>query len=155
MLLFFFEQFERPENLTGIILALMAGLFLAGLLLIQRKNHPDYQAGSIFYGNLIVVACMFPWFKASPYPQGIELVYLIFLGFIQLGLGFVLFTYGQRYISAIESSLLAMIEPLLNPIWVMIGYGEYPSKWAYVGGFIILSSLIIRLLYVRSNTDNG
>jgi drug/metabolite transporter, DME family len=149
MVLFFFEQFEQPDNLTGIILALMAGFFLAALLLIQRKNDPDYQPGAIFYGNIIVVICMYPWFSASPYPQGIELGYLAFLGFIQLGLGFVLFTYGQRYINAIESSLLAMIEPMLNPLWVMIGYGEYPSRWAYLGGAIILSSLVIRLLLIR------
>jgi drug/metabolite transporter (DMT)-like permease len=92
---------------------------------------------------------MIPWFQASPYPQGTELVYLLYLGFVQLGLGFILFTYGQRHIPAIDSSLIAMIEPLLSPIWVILGYGEVPSVWAFIGGGIILSSLIFRMIWVR------
>jgi len=149
LLLFLMDEFEKPENLLGIGLAFISGIMWTGLVLSQRKNEPKYQGGSIFYGNIIVILCMIPWFQASPYPQGTELVYLLYLGFVQLGLGFILFTYGQRHIPAIDSSLIAMIEPLLSPIWVIIGYGEVPSVWAFVGGGIILSSLIFRMIWVR------
>lgn len=149
MLLFFMDQFEKPENWLGMALAIVSGFMWTGLVLSQRKNEAKYQGGTIFYGNLIVVLCMIPWFKSSPYPQGIELVYLIYLGFVQLGIGFLLFTYGQRHIAAIDSSLIAMIEPLLNPVWVVIGYGERPSQWAIVGGAIILLTLITRMIWVR------
>jgi drug/metabolite transporter, DME family len=149
LLLFFMDQFEKPENWLGMLLAVFSGFMWTGLVLSQRKNEPKYQGGSIFYGNIIVIICMIPWFKAAPYPQGTELIYLLFLGFVQLGLGFILFTYGQRHIPAIDSSLIAMIEPLLNPVWVIIGYGEVPSMWAFIGGGVILSSLIVRMLWVR------
>jgi drug/metabolite transporter, DME family len=149
LLLFLMDEFEKPDNLLGIGLAFISGIMWTGLVLSQRKNEAKYQGGSIFYGNIIVILFMIPWFQASPYPQGTELVYLLYLGFVQLGLGFILFTYGQRHIPAIDSSLIAMIEPLLSPIWVILGYGEVPSVWAFVGGGIILSSLIFRMIWVR------
>ena len=50
---------------------------------------------------------------------------------------------------AVEISLLGMLEPVLNPIWVAVGYGELPGLWAIVGGSIILGMLIIRTLLMN------
>jgi hypothetical protein len=41
------------------------------------------------------------------------------------------------------------MEPILNPIWVMIGYGEIPGVWAISGGFIIIFALTFRLIYME------
>jgi DME family drug/metabolite transporter len=49
---------------------------------------------------------------------------------------------------AIESSLIAMLEPLLNPVWVFIGYGENPGSWAVLGGIVIIMSLAFRLYWL-------
>ncbi len=76
---------------------------------------------------------------------------LTFLGFIQLGLGYALFTYGLKRVPAFESSLLAMLEPILNPVWVLIGYGEQPSTNALLGGAVIVGMLIVRIIVVERN----
>jgi drug/metabolite transporter (DMT)-like permease len=149
MSLFLFDQFERPDSMLGTALAVFGGLMLAGLMLTQRKNTPEYQVSTLFLGNLIVVIATIPWLISSPLPSINEWWILMFLGFVQLGFGFLLFTYGQRYITAIESSLLAMLEPMLNPIWVVIGYGEIPTKWAIFGGIVILGSLIFRIVWME------
>ena len=73
----------------------------------------------------------------------------MFLGFGQLGLGFVLFLYGQKHLPALESSLIAMLEPLLNPVWVYVGYGEKPGLWAIFGGSVILAALVIRMVFME------
>jgi drug/metabolite transporter (DMT)-like permease len=75
---------------------------------------------------------------------------LAFLGFVQIGLGYLLFTYGQRRIPALEGALLSMLEPILNPIWVLLWYGEKPSSWAVAGGAIILISLGVRMIYLKN-----
>jgi drug/metabolite transporter (DMT)-like permease len=74
---------------------------------------------------------------------------LAFLGFVQIGLGYLLFTYGQRRIPALEGSLISMLEPILNPIWVLLWYGENPSPWSLAGGAIILMALMVRMIYLR------
>ena len=39
--------------------------------------------------------------------------------------------------------MVPLIEPILNPIWVLIFIGEKPTKWALLGGTVVICSLII------------
>ncbi|MBC7885345.1 MAG: DMT family transporter [Saprospiraceae bacterium] len=149
MCLFFTEQFSSPDNWLGIWLALFSGLILTGLLISQKMNKPEFQTGAVFLGNILVCIFTIPWFIDSPWPTVEEHFYLMILGFGQLGLGYALFIYGQKYLPAIESSLIAMLDPILNPVWVFIGYGEHPGYWAVVGGFIIIAALTLRLFWLE------
>ena len=103
----------------------------------------------ILLGNIWVVLITLPFFFKSPQATGTEHLMLAFLGLIQIGLGFLLFTYGQRRIPAVESSLIAMIEPIFNPVWVLIWYGEEPSVWSMIGGVIILATLMARMIFLK------
>jgi hypothetical protein len=44
-----------------------------------------------------------------------------------------------------------MFEPVLNPIWVFIGYGEVPSFYAIIGGIIIMTAITARTLITNSD----
>jgi drug/metabolite transporter, DME family len=147
--LFFIEQLSSPDNWLGIWLALLSGVILTGLLITQKMNKPEYQPGAVFLGNMLVCLITLPWFITSPSPTITENTYLMILGFGQLGLGFALFLYGQKHLPAIESALIAMLEPLLNPVWVFVGYGEHPGNWAIAGGLIILLTLVFRLYWIE------
>ncbi len=149
MCLFFVEQFSRPDNWLGIWIAFFNGLILAGFLITQKMNKPEFLPGSVFLGNIVVCLITLPWFIENPFPTFQENNYLMILGFGQLGLGFALFLFGQKYLPAIESSLISMLEPLLNPVWVFIGYGENPGYWALVGGLVIIAALIFRLYWIE------
>lgn len=149
MLLFFLDDLGGGDNAFGIILALLGGVVLTGLLISQKLNHPDYQPGAVFWGNILVCALMSPWALSEPFPAYDQNLLLLALGFGQLGLGFALFVKGQKYLSAIESALISMLEPVLNPIWVMIGYGEIPGFYPVLGGTIILLTLLVRIFYLE------
>lgn len=136
-------------NWTGNIIALCSGVALAALLLGQRMNAPEYQVRSIFWGNVLVALVGLPFFLQSPVPTVGQAAMLGFLGIFQIGLGYLLFTYGLKRVLAIESALLAMLEPILNPVWVLIGYGERPTGAAVVGGLVILFALAIRLAWME------
>ncbi len=60
-----------------------------------------------------------------------------------------------EYLPAIESSLISMLEPILNPVWVFIGYGENPGYWAIVGGLVIIAALIFRLYWIEMHQKQG
>jgi drug/metabolite transporter (DMT)-like permease len=68
------------------------------------------------------------------------------MGIIQIGLASTFFAYGIRRISAIQAMLTAMIEPILNPVWVLIVTGEKPSASALAGGSIIVAAVVISSL---------
>lgn len=143
--LFFFGDLNWTGGL-GIGLAALSGLMLAALFLGQRLNPPEYHGAAIFWGNIWVMLIGLPFFLQSAPATMPQHGMLAFLGIMQLGMGYVLFTYGLQRITALEASLLGMLEPILNPIWVLIGHGERPSGLAIIGGFIIIAALILRLV---------
>lgn len=143
--LFFMGDLEVGD-MRGNVLALASGVFLAALMLAQRFNPPDRHEAAIFQGNMLVAVFFFPAVLQGPAPTLPEWGMLAFLGLVQLGLGYVLFTYGLKRVPAFESSLIAMLEPVLNPVWVLIGYGEKPAGTAVAGGLLIVGMLIVRTM---------
>ena len=54
---------------------------------------------------------------------------------------------GAKYISASEVSLLMIIETIMAPIWVWIFLDEVPSSYTFIGGSIIIATLIVNSIY--------
>lgn len=145
MALFFADNMQN-DGMLGNGLALLSGIFLACFLLFQRLNDTKYYNSAIFWGNVGVIFIGLQAFLQAPIPTVPQAAMLGFLGFIQIGLGYLLFNYGLKRTLAIESALLAMIEPILTPLWVWLGYGEQPSVNALIGGTIIIVSLAVRTI---------
>ena len=70
----------------------------------------------------------------------------MFLGVLQIGLAYVLFGYGIARIPALETSLIGMLEPVLNPVWVFVFLGETPGWWAVLGGAVIVAAVVARTI---------
>jgi drug/metabolite transporter (DMT)-like permease len=47
----------------------------------------------------------------------------------------------MKRITAVSAMLTAMIEPVLNPLWVLVVTGEKPSASALLGGAIIVGAV--------------
>ena len=45
---------------------------------------------------------------------------------------------GLRHVTATEASLIGMLEPIANPIWVFLFVGERPTALSIAGGAIVL-----------------
>jgi drug/metabolite transporter (DMT)-like permease len=69
-----------------------------------------------------------------------------FLGVFQIAIAYAFFASGLKRVAAVEASIISMIEPVFNPVWVFIGYGEVPVVTAIIGGLIILSTIIVRTI---------
>ncbi|MEL6971954.1 MAG: DMT family transporter [Bacteroidota bacterium] len=148
MSLFFMEGLDTSGG-WGLVIAVLSGIAYAGFMLGQRANPPEYHVSAVFWGNVLVALIGFPTFWASA-PFTAEAHWMLaYLGLIQMGLGYLLFTYGLKRTTATETSLITMLEPLFNPVWVVIGYGEHPSTLAIVGGLIIVLALVVRILVLR------
>ncbi|MFA6979197.1 MAG: EamA family transporter [Ignavibacteriaceae bacterium] len=143
MVLFFLGELS-PGYFAGNIVALISGMCFAGFLLGMRKNDHSYQFATIFWGNIIIAAVsVFSVFSIQVITFS-DLTMVAYLGIVQIGLAYAVFTYSLKRVHAIEASLISMIEPVLNPVWVFIWYGEKPSTLALIGGAIILLGLTIK-----------
>lgn len=145
MLLFFAEDLGGG-SLQGNLLGLLSGLLLAIMMIAQRFNRTDHYDAGLFWGNIFIALICLPWFLKSATPTLEHWALFFILGVIQIGIGYMLFNYGLKRTLAIESVLLAMMEPILNPVWVFIGYGEKPGIWAILGGLLILGMLAVQVI---------
>jgi drug/metabolite transporter (DMT)-like permease len=77
-------------------------------------------------------------------PSGPQLGWLATFGIVQMALPYVLFARGLRTISSQEATAIALVEPVLLPIWVWLAWGESPAWWTLTGGAIIFGGLAVR-----------
>jgi drug/metabolite transporter (DMT)-like permease len=149
MLLFFVGKLE-PGHLEGNIIALLSGIAFASFFLGMKKNDQRYQQSSIFYGNILVALICVPFLFSIEAITFSDLWMVSFLGVFQIAFAYAFFASGLKRIYAVEASIIAMVEPVLNPVWVLIGYGEIPSLTAIIGGLIILGAIIVRSLITNT-----
>jgi drug/metabolite transporter (DMT)-like permease len=150
MSLFFVGKVESGQ-LAGNLLAIASGVFFALAIVLLRR---EAKAGSgdalpsTALGNLLAAALTAPWaFQAAPAMLSARgAAVLLYLGVVQLGLAYLLFVRGVRKVPAAEASLISMLEPVLNPIWVLIGFAERPGRWAIAGGAIVIAAVLVRTL---------
>jgi drug/metabolite transporter (DMT)-like permease len=150
MALFFVGKLTAGD-IEGNSYALISGLCLTGMFLGMRKSGEDYKYSTIFWGNFFVALfCSFSMFELQSLSTS-DFLMVGYLGIFQIGIAYIIFSYGINKVEAIEASLLAMIEPVLNPVWVLIGYGETPSTYAIIGGVIIVSAIAFRTVMVEKH----
>ncbi len=149
MILFFMGELT-PGHLEGNLLALLSGVAFAALLLGLRKNKHEYQLSSIFYGNVILSLVCFPSLFEINHLSLSDLSMVSFLGIFQIGIAYAIFTFGLKRVYAIEASLISMIEPVLNPVWVFLTYQEIPSIGAIIGGIIIIAAISVRAFILET-----
>jgi len=70
----------------------------------------------------------------------------VLMGWVQVGLGLILYTIGSRHLPAAELTLLSLTEVVLGPVLVWLGVGERPSMLTLVGGAIVLGALAAQAL---------
>ena len=77
-------------------------------------------------------------------PDSKSLLFLVLLGVFQMGIPNIAYGLGIKKVRALSAALITMLEPLMNPIWVLIFVHEVPSVFSIVGGIIILGFILLR-----------
>lgn len=140
--LFFVDRLSA-SGFWGNIIALGSGFSFAGMALFLRKEKAASPATSIILGNIIVAVIGLPFMLQSQMGPG-SAWRLAVLGVLQLGLPYVLYAAAIKHVTALEASLIPLLEPILNPTWVMLALGERPGQWAIVGGALVVAAVLAR-----------
>lgn len=140
----FFKDSLTLGHLGGDALAVFSGVCFAGMTVALRKQKDGSPVESIILGNLLAFLVGLPWIVTSPMLPLSGWAALVTLGVVQLGVSYWLYARAIRHVTALEAVLIPVIEPILNPIWVLIFMHERPSPWALVGGAIVLTAVTVR-----------
>lgn len=110
--------------------------YAAGIILVRRSERQDMLSALCLAG--LVAAALSAIFVRDFSLPTLDLGISLYLGVFQVGAGFGLMVLGARYIPAAQVGLLALVEPILAPVWVWLGVGEVPAIATILGGSIIL-----------------
>ncbi|MEM7541717.1 MAG: EamA family transporter, partial [Pseudomonadota bacterium] len=98
---------------------------------------------SVVFANFLLAALIIP---ITGVPSGTvgDWTLVAYMGTLQLGFAFYLISRGMRHITALEVSLIMLIEPVLSPMLVWWLHGEEPSTFSLLGGTVIIIATAIR-----------
>ncbi len=142
MFLFFFGKISSGTAL-GNLFAILSGLAFGLFIVFLRKQKDAKPAESVVLGNIFAALVGLPFLFREPITTS-NVVGIVLLGTVQLGVSYIFYSMAITRVTAFEASLIPVIEPILNPIWVFLLTREYPSKFALIGGVIIVGSITLR-----------
>lgn len=132
-----------PGAFWGNVAAFASGLFFALMFLFTRmqKDGSPLQSLLLSHGFAAVLALGLAAFQPLPVPGPASVAAIVALGVVQIGLANVFFSYGIKRVNAVTANLLAVIEPVFNPVWVFLLLGETPGWPTLAGGALIVASV--------------
>lgn len=138
----------------GTLIALWIPIAYAASIIVIRSSKRENMLAALCLAGLVSggLSAIF----VTDYALTLQdLIISLYLGVFQAGVGFTLVVLGTRYIPAAQVGLLAMVEPVLAPIWVWMGVGEVPGLATIVGGAIIFSAITIDgILNIKSSESH-
>ena len=142
IILFFADGLESG-NQFGNILAAFSGISYALATIFMRRCRGN-SGGAMALSHLITAVVCLPFVIQSGVPSLKSSFFLLLVGIVSIGIPSILYTVGIRNVRALTVSFITMLEPLLNPVWVIIFAGEVPSVKTILGGLLILGFIMIR-----------
>ncbi len=131
---------DTGGSLLGDFFAFTMAVSYAGAIVTSRRYPRIGMMPAACLGAACATLLSLPF--ADPFSvTAHDLPIMLLFGAGQLGGAMALFVTGVRLIPAALSALLAMIEPILGPVWVWLALGEEPSATVLIGGAIVIASV--------------
>jgi drug/metabolite transporter (DMT)-like permease len=157
-----FASLDQHAFAAGLGVA--SSFLFAGVVLSLRALRDYDPAWLISLNHLVNAFVMAPFaLHAEFIPSGSQWWPLIAIGIFQMGLSYWLFARGLKSTAGHTASLIALLEPVLLPLWVFLAWRnasnyEPVESWTLFGAGCILIGLVIRFLptrWQRSDPKNG
>ena len=128
------------SHYLGTLLALWIPISYAASIIAVRRSKRDNMLVALCLAG-IVAGGLSAIFVTDFVLTSRDLIISLYLGVFQVGVGFTLVVLGSRYVPAAQVGLLALVEPILAPVWAWMGVGEVPGTATIVGGTIIFLAI--------------
>ena len=143
------------SHYLGTLLALWIPIAYAASIIAVRRSKRDNMLVALCLAGL-VAGGLSAFFVTDYALTPRDLIISLYLGVFQVGVGFTLVVLGSRYVPAAQVGLLALVEPVLAPIWAWMGVGEVPGLATIVGGTIIFLAIATDgILNIKSSENHS
>ena len=149
----FLDKLESGYIL-GNFVAVGAGMFMAGMFVSVGNCEGEERFSGILLGQFFTFLIGLPSVIISkPEFTPAATAAILALGVFQLGVSYILYIKSSKYCPPLACCLLGAVEPLLNPVWVMIFDGETPGVLALVGGIIVIASVTVWCIFGKEKAE--
>ncbi|MDP7277517.1 MAG: EamA family transporter [Planctomycetaceae bacterium] len=133
------------QTAWGNLLAVASGLTFAGVIVSLRRLRDESPVFLILVNQSASCLVLLPWLYLHPPVLSIQQwLLLAAFGVFQMSIPYLLFARGLKSARAQDASLIALLEPVLTPVWVWLVGWETAAAWTWLGGGLILSGLVLR-----------
>ena len=144
-MIFFFLDSNSGGSLKGNIVSIFNGITFAGISIFLRLQKDGNPALSMYLGNVISAVAGLPIMWNAGMPDTISLLFLLLAGLL-VAVSYTLYAKASTGLSALETVLIPIIDPVMNPEWVFLFLDERPGALTIVGAAVILVSVTIRVV---------
>jgi drug/metabolite transporter (DMT)-like permease len=129
--------------MLGNVFSLLSGVAFSFYFVFMRMQKDGSPLESILLSHWLTAAVGLTatLFVPPPHVTLKAVGAIIVLGTVQVGVAAILFAAAIKRISAVTANLIAVIEPVFNPVWVFLALGEVPGAKAVIGGVIIIAAV--------------
>ena len=144
-MIFFFLDSNSGGSLKGNIVSIFNGITFAGISIFLRLQKDGNPALSMYLGNVISAVAGLPIMWNAGMPDTISLLFLLLAGLL-VAVSYTLYAKASTGLSALETVLIPIIDPVMNPVWIFLFLDERPGALTIVGAAVILVSVTIRVV---------
>ena len=131
-------------RLLGQSLSMLMTLAFAGMIVLQRRQP---KVSMIAVNALGALGSGVFGLANSPHEAigACDFLILFAFGLTTIGLAFVIFMEGAKFIPSAEAGLISLLDVVLAPVWVFLAFGENPGAATIFGGAIVLAAAVWRM----------
>lgn len=139
---------QAPNQTFGIILGFVAGLtyslysWIARQFILQGINAKAAMGAIFGLAALILIPSLF-WTAQNLFDEARNLYVVIYMAAIPMFIGYVLFGYGLKTVSASHAITLTLFEPVVAAFFAALLIGEKIVLLGWIGIAMIFACLII------------
>ncbi|MGG6229735.1 DMT family transporter [Tenacibaculum sp. SDUM215027] len=143
----------KNTQVQGVLFGLFSALCYSIRILILKQYVQQYNGVMLmFYQTIIITVLLVPvlfFMDISGFRE--QLPYLLLLGLLTTAIGHSLMVHSLQFFSASTASIISSIQPIFGILLAFVFLNEIPTWNTYIGGSLILTTVIIESIRSRKN----
>ena len=143
---FLAPEFNLESKVTkGVLFGLLSSVFYAIRNIMMKQKIAQYPGSMLIFYQMVVVALVL-WpvlFVFETHPTSEDWMALITLALLTTAVGHTLFVMSFKNFSISTASIMSSIQPVYGVLFGVFLLNEIPSENTLIGGFLILTTVII------------
>lgn len=144
----------ESSHVQGILLGLLSALCYSLRILILKQHVINYNGSMLMMYQLLILTIVLAPFLYLMDTSGIstQFPYVLLLAIVTTAIGHTMFVHSLKHFSSSTASIMTSALPVYGIIIAYFFLDEIPSKNVFIGGLLIISTVLIEGIRSRKTS---